>query len=49
MADIAILKSKVKGYVSDAVKWLDGEFYGHKRGKLIFVAAIVIMALVQVS
>lgn len=49
MADLAILKSKVKGYVSDAVKWLDVEFYGHKRGKLIFVAAIVIMALIQVS
>ena len=47
MADIAILKSKVRGYVSDAVKWLDVEVYGHKRGKLLFVAAIVIMVLAQ--
>lgn len=49
MADLAILKSKVKGYIKTGVEWLDTEFYGHKRGKIIFVAAIVIMALVQVS
>ena len=48
MADLAILKSKVRGYIKTGVKWLDKEFYGHKRGKIIFIAAIVIMALVQV-
>ena len=49
MADLAILKSKVRGYIKTGVDWLDTEFYGHKRGKIIFVAAIVIMAIVQVS
>ena len=49
MADLALLKSKVRGYIKTGVDWLDTEFYGHKRGKLIFVAAILIMVLVQVS
>ncbi len=47
MADLELLKSKVRGYASNAVKWLDVEFYGHKRGKLLFVAAIVIMVVAQ--
>jgi len=48
MADQEILKAKVKGYIKDAVKWLDVEVYGYKRGKIIFVAAIIGMMLVQV-
>ena len=49
MADLALLKSKVQGYIKTGIDWLDTEFYGHKRGKIIFIAAIVIMAIVQVS
>jgi len=49
MADLELLKSKFRGYIKAGVDWLDVEFYGHKRGKIIFVAAVVIMALVQVS
>lgn len=47
MADLELLKSKVRGYIKTGVDWLDVEVYGHKRGKLLFIAAIVIMVAVQ--
>jgi len=48
MADKAILKAKLEGYKADAIKWLDGEAYGYKRGKLLLIAAIFVALVLTV-
>ena len=47
MANLELFKSKVRGYIKTVVDWLDVEVYGHKRGKLLFIGAIILMILAQ--
>lgn len=49
MADKEILKAKLEGYKKSAIKWLDTEVYGYKRGKILFVVAIMILAIASTA
>ena len=49
MADKEILKAKLEGYKKSAIEWLDTEVYCYKRGKILFVAVIVILAVLTQS
>ena len=49
MADKELLKSKLEGYKANAIKWLDTEVYGYKRGKILAIAVIVIIAVTQAN
>ena len=48
MADLELLKSNIRGKIKGAVDWLNVEVYGHKRGKILFVSAVVLMVLAQI-
>ncbi|MDA7760519.1 hypothetical protein N8909_00585 [bacterium] len=49
MADKELLKAKLDGYKASAIKWLDTEVYGYKRGKILAIAVIVIIAVTQAN
>jgi hypothetical protein len=49
MADKELLKLKLDGYKASAIKWLDTEVYGYKRGKILAIAAIVIILVMQAN
>ncbi len=49
MADMALLKTKIKGYISSGVEWLESDFKGHKRGKILFIAIVAVMVFAQIS
>jgi hypothetical protein len=47
MADKEIFKAKLEGYKKNAIEWLDTEVYGYKRGKILFITAIVVLAVIS--
>ncbi len=49
MADKEILKAQIDAYKAKAKKWLDVEFYGHKRGKILLAVIVIVAAIVTAS